>query len=832
MSVRNAVLLLGLLVLAGSWSQAGAGTWEGVQAPSHSRFGDLLPEKYATWVEGVLPIIAGDELATFLRLREDYQRDAFIERFWRVRDPYPETPRNEMRERYERRLAYVRANYESFDDARARLLLVHGEPDQTLEVRCTTTRVPALVWAYHRSEQVNFGFVVVLVRDKNGTGLAKLWRPRQTGELDGIVRNSRACINGEILAQLVSQLQRAGSEYALRLDRVLMKPQPRSHEWVQTFSAESTDLPPDAATFEASRLAVDYLGRYQNRVVVQAALAVPREAVTLGDLAGYRSHDLLLLGEVLDEDGLLERFRYKFGFLEDSQAGPLSLVFQRYLRPGEYQLRLLIKDLSQEQYHRVVQTLEVPALANAYTPASGMDSETSTLFRDATYGLDQEGPSLRLLPASQGIQTGFVRFDTLATGPIDRVVFSLNGQEVLTKTRPPFNVELDLGPFPRLHRVEAAAYDAEGKFLVADAIEVNAGGERFSVQLVEPRPSEHYQGNVLARANVRVPDGATLDRVEFFVNERLAATLYQAPFRQPLTMPSDHGLAYVRTVAYLVDGDRCEDHVYVNAPSTLEEVDIQFVELYTAVTDHSGRPLVGLGSDQFTVLEDGKQQKIDRFELVSDLPIHVGVVMDNSASMRPALRGTREAALRFFEQAISERDRAALITFNRFPHLAVKLTNDHRLLGGGLAGLTAEGQTALYDSLMFALYYFTGVSGQRAILLLSDGKDEVSRFSFDETLEYARRAGVTVYVVGLKIGGPVGRSHLTQLANETGGRSFFINDVDDLGPVYDAIQSELRAQYLIAYQSSNTSTDDAFRAVQVKVGVPDADVKTMSGYYP
>ena len=213
-------------------------------------------------------------------------------------------------------------------------------------------------------------------------------------------------------------------------------------------------------------------------------------------------------------------------------------------------------------------------------------------------------------------------------------------------------------------------------------------------------------------------------------------------------------------------------------------------------------------------------------------PIHVGILIDNSASMVGTLDEVRKAALSFFQEAITPKDRAAVITFNRFPNLAVELTNDRSRLGSGLAGLVAEGQTALYDSVMFGLYYFTGIRGQRAILVLSDGKDESSRFSFDETLDYARRAGITIYAIGFRLGDSGARSRLSRLADETGGRSFFIRDISGLEDVYGVIQRELRSQYLIAYQSSNTADDGKFRTVDLKVGRDGVTVKTLSGYYP
>jgi VWFA-related protein len=291
-------------------------------------------------------------------------------------------------------------------------------------------------------------------------------------------------------------------------------------------------------------------------------------------------------------------------------------------------------------------------------------------------------------------------------------------------------------------------------------------------------------------------------------------------------------VTYVRAAAYLPDGDATEDLVYVNAPPYLEELDVQFVQLFTAATDERGRPVEGLARDEFHVVEDGVPQTIHRFELVRDLPIHAGILIDNSGSMRGSLDEVRRAALSFFRQAITPRDRAAVITFNKFPHLAVKLTNNLQTLGGGLAGLTAEGETALYDSVIFSLYYLAGIRGQRALLVLSDGKDESSRFSFEQALEYARRAGVTIYTIGLNLPSGDARRKLAQLADETGGRSYFLGDTGDLGEIYRAIQEELRSQYLIAYQSTNTTGGDAFRSVELTVARPGVKVKTISGYYP
>jgi len=198
--------------------------------------------------------------------------------------------------------------------------------------------------------------------------------------------------------------------------------------------------------------------------------------------------------------------------------------------------------------------------------------------------------------------------------------------------------------------------------------------------------------------------------------------------------------------------------------------------------------------------------------------------------METSLDRAREAALRFLQKTIRPKDRAAVIPFNDHPTLAVKFTHDLETLAGGLAGLKAERGTALYDSLIFTLYYFNGVKGQRAILLLSDGKDEGSRFTWEETLETVRRAGVTIYAIGL--GDQVEKKKLERLSEETGGRAFFLADAAELDEIYTRIEKELRSQVLIVYQSSRERGTTAFRTVDLKVGRKGLEAKTIRGYYP
>jgi Ca-activated chloride channel family protein len=801
-----------------------------------------LPQRFNRWLEEVDVLITPVERQLFLTLVRDYQREAFIEGFWKVRDPYPRTARNELKERWPHRVAQARASYDNnLREARSRILLVHARPSAGFAVTCGTQR-QAEVWIYHRgSDFADFPFYAIFNRPEIGNGELQIWHPGGMSAGSPLARRLRGCKNGDQFVRTINEAQNSIDDYEQKMARVLAKPAPRSREWVHTFIAHSTELPVTAEPLDVT-FELAFPGRHQLRTVVQGLLRLDASKVLAAEFAGYRSYDFQLTGEVLLDSSLFESFRYKFGFPAEEvsaaagspgEAVEIPMAFQRYLRPGTYQLILLLDDLNSDHAWRQEVLLEVPrAQADAALPIFH-DVVSEKFFAEAAEAIATGETSIRLIEPQGELFTGFVRFGAIALGEeIQRVRFFLDDQPILTKNRPPYNVEIDLGEYPDLHTVRVEGMDAEGTEVASDELLVNGGGYRFIVKLVEPRQGRRYGSSIRARAEVEVPEGRSLERLELYLNEQLVATLYQEPFVHPILLHEKTEVSYVRAVAYLPDGNSTEDMVFVNAPDYLEEMDIQFVELYTTVLDSQGRPVEGLSEDDFKVEEDGSKQSITRFERVEDQPIHAGILIDNSASMAGTLDEVRKAALSFFQQAIRPKDRAAVITFNSFPHLAVELTNDREQLGSGLAGLVAEGQTALYDSIMFSLYHFTGVKGQRAILVLSDGKDESSRFSFDEALDYARRAGITIYAIGLRLGDGGARNRLTRLADETGGRSFYIRDITELEEVYSLIQRELRSQYLIAYQSTNTSDKREFRKIDLAVDRRGVTVKTLSGYYP
>ena len=809
---------------------------------------ETLDEKYRWWYTSVQLLVTSSEKKAFLELEKDYQRDAFIERFWKERDPFPGSARNEFRDDYEERIAYARQVFGSLTDSRTEVLLMNGAPLARLQPKCDPSFFPLEVWHYKGSDTYAMEFLLLFFQ-RFGRGDFVLWEP--IFGLDVLLdtmpsaAGTTSVIGGpfgdcgpdaDAVRAAISFMNSQGGQLGsvTFFQRLLAPRVEPPTEWVATFGAYSTDLPEGAETFDAE-LQVDFPGRRQSRTITQANVVVPVASLGQSEVGGLKSYNLVLNGEVLREGALHESFRYKFDFPEtDVQGEHLPLLFQRYLRPGEYQIVLRVEDMAGKRFHRSEQPLVVPHLEGA-PPPPPMDPEVARMLEEANAAIRNGENTIRILPLHGEWQTDLVRIDTMITGDdINRVQFLLDDVPILLKKSPPYNVELDLGDVPRSRVLRVEAQNAEGEELAADELMINAGRHRFAVRLEEPRKGKTYRRSLRAEADVVVPEGEVVERVEFYLNETLVSTLYQPPWIQPIMLPELEPIAYVRAVAYQPNGTSTESLVFVNAPDNLEEIDIEFVELYTLVLDRDNRPVQELTKEDFLISEDEVPQEMVRFELVKNLPIHASIMLDVSASMDEVLPQARDAALGFFQQAITPKDRASVVVFNDHPQLAMEFTNDLDKLAGGLAGLKAERGTALYDSLIYTLYYFNGLKGQRAIVLLSDGKDESSRFEFNDALEYAQRSGVAIYAIGLDLAKREmeSRRKLNRFADETGGRAFFIDDIAELPAIYDIIQLELRSRYLLAYQSSNTSGGKRFRSIEVDMVPPGIKAKTLRGYFP
>ena len=584
------------------------------------------------------------------------------------------------------------------------------------------------------------------------------------------------------------------------------------------------------------------------RTRVQGTVAVPIADAVLNQ---YGFYNLQLEGQVKVEGRTYDHFAYRFDVAakerQGAQDAPLALSFQRTLRPGAFELALQVKDVQSGRIALFERPLQVPRVPAAAPPANGGSVVPVALRLDAAAATPAAvpgsaiasaapppttEPAIRLVPPPR-VAVGKQRFEAVAHGDaVARVTFSLDGRTLMTRTRPPFSVELDLGERAVRRRLRVEAFDAGGKRLGSDDVELNTDGDGFAVRLRRPSAVAQQSGVVLAHAEISGAD-QRVDRVELFLDDRPAGTLRRAPWEQPVTLPGPDP-TLLRAVAYLADGTSAEDSVLLHAPHA-DEVDVDLVELYTAVVDRGGRPVRGLTQRDFRVFEEGDEQRLDRFAEVADLPVHVVLSIDASTSMTLRMPDVKRAGQAFLHELVGPKDEVMLVTFDDAPHVRVGFTHDLAFLANGLEGLEARGGTALYDSLVFALGELQKVRGQRVLVLLSDGLDERSRSTAADVLELARRAAVTLYTIGIaesREQAPViDRALLDKLAAETGGRSFYVDRTRELDAVYAEIERDMRARYLLAYYSSHAG-ERAFRLVDVKLDESRLSARTIRGYYP
>ena len=816
-----------------------------VESQRATEEGRVLTWEQEQWLEQVELLIFPYERDYFLSLTESFRRDAFMEAFWRVRDPDSDTARNEFRRNWNNWVDIAMERFGSVTDARSNLLIFNGEPCRFLlpngrvVERCYLKRERIEIWFYGGSLKTDDRFVVFLYQPKFPLDSEyRIWLnrermvPAQRWKLP-VTDPSQFC-DDDTYGWALRTIEDMSWEYYRKfIDQITAVPEPNSREWVATFAARSTLMPAGADVIDG-QLDIDFPGRNQNRTAMRGVVAIPGEKVSKQIIGDQQVHEFLLTGEVVREGHLFENFRYRFEIPATALSRQVPLVFQRYLRPGTVRLLLKIEDLLGRRFVGFDQTVEIPEPDNLESLRRAPDSELFRRLDEARQAAERGLTTLRILPPPEReIMVGALRVNTVSSGEFRHVTFYLDGKPLLTKRRPPFSVELNLGEIATSHRLRAVAYDDAGDEVASDEMVINQGGQRFRVRFIEPRADLHYDKSLSAVVQVEVPDGQELDRIEVFLDEQRVATLYQPPFVQPVLLERS-GLAYLRAVGYLVDGNATEDVVFVNAPEHFEHIDVRFVELYATVIGGGGGAILDLDRQDFQVWEDDKLQEISRFEYVRDLPIHAALLMDTSASMEESLPQVAEAAQSFLEEAIEPRDRVTLMAFDSRPRVEVKFTNDVSELSGSLSGLRSGGGTAIYDSLVYALNYFDGVKGPKALLLLSDGKDDASHFDLDGALAVAHRIGVTVYVIGLRdlARDKPARKLLRRIARETGGQSFFVEEVSDLPAIYQAIQKDLRSQYFIAYQSSSDKDADELRLIRVEVERRGAEVRTLSGYYP
>lgn len=271
------------------------------------------------------------------------------------------------------------------------------------------------------------------------------------------------------------------------------------------------------------------------------------------------------------------------------------------------------------------------------------------------------------------------------------------------------------------------------------------------------------------------------------------------------------------------------------------KVDVDLVLVTATVTDQLNRYVSGLEREHFQVWEDRLEQKIASFSS-EDVAISVGIILDVSGSMKDKISTARDAASTFLKTGNPE-DENFLITFASNPTVATDFTTDTSKLQNRLLFTPAKGMTAMYDSVYLGLAKLReGSNPKKAILLITDGEDNHSRYTFSQVKEFVKEQDVQIYGIGIvddwnsQLGaGRTGRAMIEELSELTGGRSFFPDSVYELEDICTKIAVELKNQYVVGYHSTNEAKDGKWRKLRMKVnppkGIQNLNIRYKTGYY-
>jgi Ca-activated chloride channel homolog len=263
------------------------------------------------------------------------------------------------------------------------------------------------------------------------------------------------------------------------------------------------------------------------------------------------------------------------------------------------------------------------------------------------------------------------------------------------------------------------------------------------------------------------------------------------------------------------------------------------VNMLFSVTDKKGRFITDLTQDDFQVFENKKPQKILEFTSESDLPLRLGILIDTSNSIRDRFHFQQEAATNFINGVIRKNDKAIVVSFDTAAELVADLTGDTHVLENAVRSLRPGGGTALYDAIYFSckeklmrdqpMYKY-----RRAIVILSDGEDNESRYSREQALEMAQRADTVLFTISTNITHieTDGDKVMRYFAEQTGGASFFPFRASDLNQSFENIANELRHQYNLFYRPEPLKNDGLYHKVKIDVKKRrDLVVRARKGYY-
>lgn len=444
---------------------------------------------------------------------------------------------------------------------------------------------------------------------------------------------------------------------------------------------------------------------------------------------------------------------------------------------------------------------------------------------------------VRITAKPAGLTSGSLEVPVVATEPVERLRLFVNGVPRDSVPGREMSTTLNVGHYLRRLRVRAVGYDARGQVVGEDEMVVNDPRPPFRVRLQGP-PSWPAAGEVTLHANVMRPAEVRIAGVDFYVGEEKVGSAAAPPYTAVVDAARFPGAVYARAVARSGAGAAAAgeaNHVLVFGETQHAETDVTVQQIPVSVVD--GR--TPLRAERVTLLDSGVPRAIERLVRAEEEPLHVILLIDYSESMLEELPVVKAAARQFARELLRPQDRIAVVGFHQRTFWMTGYTNDWNRVAEAVDRVQPIGQTHLYDSVIAMLYEIQKQPGRHALVVLTDGADQGSRFELEHLVHYARYAGVPIYPVikngslarWMKLGvGRLQARRMARLAEETGATYFLIQREDELAGVYARIARELRQQYRLVFHSE-PGYEDQWRSLKV-VSADGQRLRAPRGYFP
>lgn len=381
-----------------------------------------------------------------------------------------------------------------------------------------------------------------------------------------------------------------------------------------------------------------------------------------------------------------------------------------------------------------------------------------------------------------------------------------------------------IGEYIRRLRIRAVGYDAQNAVAGEDEMVVNDPKPPFRVRL-------HATGNSL-EASVVKPSQLAIAGVDFYLGEEKIATVAQPPYVAPFdaTKPA----RYARVAVRASDGSEANDVTFFG-DTFAGEVDVAAQQIPLSVVGSNRAPQPG----ELTLLDNGRARKIESLTPATQEPLSVILLIDYSESMLEELPVVKSAAKQFAQRLLRPSDRIAVVGFNQTVFWLTPFTNDWNAAAAAVDRVKPVGETHLYDATIEMLYELQKQPGRHALVVLTDGVDQGSKFKLDHLVHYARYAGVPVYPIIknkiltrlMRFGvGYLEARKLAGIAKDTGATYFIIKGESELPGVYERIAQELRNQYTLVFYSDPTATDE-WHALAINSSASQ-QLRIPKGYFP